>query len=435
MSKALVDKLIKDMLSKVDGETFRKKVDKLGQVVTVTKVNLAQGIKEGYLNTVEENAIELSEKDYLDAAGAGMASLIAHLAKTRTLSRQKTKSKGDTKVVFTQPRAVKSPFNALKRGAIKKLSSILEAKGKGRLTSEDQSQIMSGVERLHQGKTTVGTAQLVGLIKLLDASKSMNIQKFVQSEQIKSLTDLYGKVEGTYKVTKSRKGTLGIQQTTEVAILVDATSNNYPGSENFDWKNIKKELTTALNKWANRVDWENQQGSKSPKEEYLDAAEHAVISNFQNKKNVTVKKRTTAAKLKNSKQKTAIVGTKIADKATKKIRTSAKPKKASRSRVGLVRFLGVLNQQLPSVVAKNMGSPALNYQTGRFASGVRATDISRTPQGFPSIGYTYQLYPYQTFEPGYAQGDPDRDPRPLINRSIREIMTQFAIGRFYTRRQ
>ena len=62
MSKALVDKLIKDMLSKVDGETFRKKVDKLGQVVTVTKVNLAQGIKEGYLNTVKENAIELSEK-------------------------------------------------------------------------------------------------------------------------------------------------------------------------------------------------------------------------------------------------------------------------------------------------------------------------------------------------------------------------------------
>ena len=29
---------------------------------------------------------------------------------------------------------------------------------------------------------------------------------------------------------------------------------------------------------------------------------------------------------------------------------------------------------------------------------------------------------------------PERDPRKLIERSIREIAAQFAIGRFYTRR-
>lgn len=109
--------------------------------------------------------------------------------------------------------------------------------------------------------------------------------------------------------------------------------------------------------------------------------------------------------------------------------------RSKRSSFNLTTFLGILNQQLPNVVAKNMGSPALNYRTGRFASGVRVTDISKTPQGFPSIGYTYQLYPYQTFEPGYVQGDPERDPRKLIDRSIREIMAQYAIGRFYTRRQ
>jgi hypothetical protein len=42
--------------------------------------------------------------------------------------------------------------------------------------------------------------------------------------------------------------------------------------------------------------------------------------------------------------------------------------------------------------------------------------------------------PYQTFEPGFAQGDPNRDPRNVINQSIREIALQLAIGRFYTRR-
>ena len=82
-----------------------------------------------------------------------------------------------------------------------------------------------------------------------------------------------------------------------------------------------------------------------------------------------------------------------------------------------------------------MGDPALNYQTGRFADSVKITDVSKTPQGFASVGYTYQLYPYQTFEPGFQQGDPERDPRKLIDRSIREIAAQMVTGRLYTRRQ
>ena len=57
-----------------------------------------------------------------------------------------------------------------------------------------------------------------------------------------------------------------------------------------------------------------------------------------------------------------------------------------------------------------------------------------TRKGFPSIGYTYQKNPYQTFELGQNQGSPDYDPRKLIDASIREIAAQFAIGRFYTRR-
>lgn len=150
---------------------------------------------------------------------------------------------------------------------------------------------------------------------------------------------------------------------------------------------------------------------------------------------VDPKKKAKKSRSKTSTKKTG-GGTSVTLGKTKKSKVR-KPtaKRGKRSEASLFRYIGILNQQLPNVVAKNMGDPALNYRTGRFASSVRATDISRTPQGFPSIGYTYQLNPYQTFEPGYAQGDPNRDPRPLIDRSIREIMTQFAIGRFYTRRQ
>ena len=97
-------------------------------------------------------------------------------------------------------------------------------------------------------------------------------------------------------------------------------------------------------------------------------------------------------------------------------------------------LLALLNKDLPRVVAKNMQSPALNYRTGRFASSVRVTDVVTTPRGFPSVGYTYDKSRYQTFEPGFAQGSVDRDPRKLIDKSIREIAVQFALGRFYTMR-
>jgi hypothetical protein len=84
-----------------------------------------------------------------------------------------------------------------------------------------------------------------------------------------------------------------------------------------------------------------------------------------------------------------------------------------------------------------MQSPELVNRTGRFAESVRVTDIIKTPKGFPSVGYTYQANPYQIFEDGkgsapWANGE--RDPRSLIDGSIREIAAKLAIGRFYTRR-
>ena len=111
--------------------------------------------------------------------------------------------------------------------------------------------------------------------------------------------------------------------------------------------------------------------------------------------------------------------------------------KSSGSGDSIASLAALLNQKLPQTVAKNMGPPGLENRTGRFAGSVRVTDVSRTPQGFPSVGYSYEKNPYQVFEMG--RGDPrwatpDRDPRKLIDASMREIAAQLAIGRFYTRR-
>jgi len=124
-------------------------------------------------------------------------------------------------------------------------------------------------------------------------------------------------------------------------------------------------------------------------------------------------------------------GPKTKMKRNKKVkaRSPSGPGRGKGASSAPLELLGILNQQLPRVVANNMGDPRLNYVTGRFASSVNVTDVTQTARGFPSIGYTYRRNPYEVFE-----RDPDRDPRKLIDLSIREIAAQFAIGRFYTRR-
>ncbi|MDA9581395.1 hypothetical protein N9R80_00225 [bacterium] len=111
--------------------------------------------------------------------------------------------------------------------------------------------------------------------------------------------------------------------------------------------------------------------------------------------------------------------------------------KASSMDFNPLQMIAMLNKQLPDTIRKNMVSPGLVNRTGRFSESARVTDIVQTPKGFPSVGYTYQKNPYEVFEMGAGDArwaTPERDPRTLIDRSIRELATQFAIGRFYTRR-
>ena len=116
-----------------------------------------------------------------------------------------------------------------------------------------------------------------------------------------------------------------------------------------------------------------------------------------------------------------------------KVRKSSKTKKSAAS-MPMTEMLARFNARINQEVLGNMESPALVNRTGRFAQSVRVTDVIKTPRGFNSVGYTYQRNPYQTFEMGGAQGDPDKDPRKIIEQSMRDIAVSFAVGRFYFRR-
>ena len=205
-----------------------------------------------------------------------------------------------------------------------------------------------------------------------------------------------------------------------------------------DKDKLMRQLRAAIERLNAKTPIGGLKGSDSPAQRYEKKATKAVLTKFTKINGVTVSK---IPKVKNSKRG---AGSSKKGKLTKNpalnLGKVAVPKvklpspKAQKSPYSIASYIGVFNQQLPGVVAKNMIPPALQYQTGRFASSVRVTDITQTAKGFPSVGYTYMRNPYETFEQGNAQGSVTRDPRKLIDKSLREIATQFAIGRFYTRR-
>ena len=146
-------------------------------------------------------------------------------------------------------------------------------------------------------------------------------------------------------------------------------------------------------------------------------------------KNSAEKKKTRTLKKRSRVIRDSGINTKsIASLATKKARAKS---------VSPFSYMAMINKRLPQTVRKNMGAPGLENRSGRFAGSVEVQDVNITKQGHPSFGYTYEKDPYQVFEVGTGAAPwatSQRDPRKLIDRSIREVAAELAIGRFYTRR-
>ena len=112
----------------------------------------------------------------------------------------------------------------------------------------------------------------------------------------------------------------------------------------------------------------------------------------------------------------------------KKLAQTAKatPKTTKVQQVSLASLQLLINTHLQDVISANMGNGndprILNYQTGRFAASAKVERMSQSREGMITAFYSYMKNPYQTFEPGYAQGSPKtRDPKLLIAGSIRDI--------------
>jgi len=116
-------------------------------------------------------------------------------------------------------------------------------------------------------------------------------------------------------------------------------------------------------------------------------------------------------------------------------------KNTTNSTTSLANLMQMINAELPRFLKTNMTPPRLQYRgkgnpskpfAGPFNTGVQVTSLtdSKSNAGGINVNYTYEKYPYQTFEPGFEQGSTLRDPRELIKESIRQIMITNKQNRF-----
>jgi hypothetical protein len=445
-------KLLEKMVKSINDDYARGLLDKEKQIVTLEFDNIVEAWKEGYLNLLEKHPTKgfpdiesINWKSGVRAAWNGMRSSI-----TRGKGTIVYEETNDDRIVFKEPRMTQSIFTGLKSHSVSFIQAQLNnykltnAKDelhagnatKGQASSfSDIGKIKSGSHRLHKGNTGVGSARLAMSMKWLSKTRFFN--EFLSSEEAKTLQDSYKELIATWKTTGTKKGGLKVtpKEKIRIGISVGPKSSNKKASEKEDFTNIYKALEKIVIAWAENAQLAGRKGSKSIEDNAVDIAELVVVGHLAKIKGAKVKKKTTSSKRKAKSVSITKKGKSMA--STKSANSRKRRKKAGNKGIASspLAMIAMINKELPDTIRKNMGSPALVNRTGRFSESAIVTDVVKTPKGFPSFGYTYQKYPYQTFEPGFAQGSAYRDPRQLIDRSIREIATQFAIGRLYTRRQ
>ena len=192
---------------------------------------------------------------------------------------------------------------------------------------------------------------------------------------------------------------------------------------------LRKQFLDTVKTYVASNDWANQEGSDSKMQAIMKSLNNAAVKAGSTG---------TLQQLKLSASKAALKGsTRIPVKITA-VKFDAKLSDikvdAVRSYVSLI---PILNAKLPPAVRANMTGGRLHNRSGRFSESVRITSIEQTPQGYPRVNYTYQRSPYDVFDPALGRAPwnkPGRDPKTLIERSVRDIAKGLITERFYVRR-
>lgn len=458
MAVADAKKHLKEMIKVLNDAYARGQLDAERQIVTLEKNNIVEAWKEGYSNLVEKHKgkREFPDIDSINFV-QGVTDAWDDIEASITANKGTIRFKDSNQIVFNENKMTKNIYNGIKSHLV---TFVQEVVGKYKLTGakeeaeqagaptkdifkyagrSDIGTLKKGTHRLHKENTAVGSARLALSMKWM--SKTRFFKDFLTSQESQKLVDKYGDLISTWETKGTKSRGLKVTPTEDIKISVSFGKDNKRGDEPEDFANIFTEIEKAVLAWAKEAEIQGRKGSISIEENAVNIVEQIVVDKLAKVKGARVKKKPVGDQRKEAKTATYKESTTQRNKG----RTSkGRVKRATKRRTNTssiasqpLRLVAMINQKLPETVRKNMIPPALVNRSGRFADSVKATDVIPTPQGFPSIGYTYRKDPYEVFEMGVGDprwATPERDPRRIIDRSIREIAVQLAIGRFYTRR-
>jgi hypothetical protein len=189
-------------------------------------------------------------------------------------------------------------------------------------------------------------------------------------------------------------------------------------------------ILKSLEKMARNKSWINQKGSDSYREFIEKSLGDAVVKAGGTSTIKGAKKSSSSASSKTR------VKTKSSSARLGAIK--AVPRVKIKSSAFDLTLIALINSKLPPAIRANMGrNGALVNRSGNLSESAQIVNVQQTAKGFPSLGYTYQRNPYDVFDTALGRAPwntPGRDPKKLIEKSIRDVAKNMAIDRFYLRR-
>lgn len=425
--KALLTKLHNEML--VDAEDYRKLANIRFHTFVVTRRAIRRGIKD----RLKKNFQDISEKDIsavLKKVDTAVRKLIRVSGKAiRVIA---ARDSGVRLVKFT-PSRIEATFSATGQDRFTQIRKTYTDEYKN-----TASALNSVIKEVLGASTDIEPKKLWNLehnhLRGIAESQTRDAidNALLEEEEItkKQLTAWLKKSGFSLDLIRDTKtGTM------EVFLGSQRANSQEGGISGAKKTKLLRILEKALRKLDKGTPLAGLPGSDSFTQIFEKELINDIIDPFRNTKGTKVSKQLKIkhSKSKNTKRinpKVSAAGSRLRRKA---LTTGSRRTTKTAQTFSPLQMIAQFNAMLPQTVAKNMQSPALNLQTGRLASSARVTDIAQTPKGFSSIGYTYDSN-YRTFEVGNKQGSLERDPRKLIDGSIREIAVQMAMTRFYTRR-
>ena len=461
MSKQIVSKRISNQLLKKLSTEFNKKTRKAAQtgrpqILQLKNLNFINETLEAFIDRGKGSKaikkVKITKQDVTSARGYAKA------AQDTFVKRRKFTKVTETYefkyLLEVLPDVAKDITNGhsfivtsfYMAGKIKKqiIDDILKDKSEALRT-----RVKAKVDRGHgvAGGTAISSLQLAQAASLastkgIDLAATPGLDNYLTTQfneagvSLKNL-ELIKDVLVDYQALVDKKGNL---KANYIPII---TFQDFYSNRGLDGKDEKQILEIVRKFFVEAIgadDLVNMEGSKTIKEKI----EAHIVTPFieLGKKNKNVKTTTKvqgkgSSKKKKAPSKTLSAGALAVTKKknpAKKTFARKKPKDTQRSMFSVI---ALINQKLPTTIQKNMREPRLVNRSGRFANSVKIMEITETRQGFPSLGYSYDKEPYQVFEVGNGAtpwASTNRDPRTLIDKSIREIAAELALGRFYTRR-